>query len=100
MLSVNDCYEQAKMVTTPKLWITLQGRQDRGRIRQAGGFQEHSTERRNFATITLSMQINESLFQVPAHRAADTSTWQQYGVGGNFLYKQIIDTYFTEFVDQ
>ncbi|MCY1176084.1 hypothetical protein D9M73_163450 [compost metagenome] len=97
---VDNGHHKPNMVSTSKLWIPLQSRKNRRRIRKASRFQKHSTESRDLPTISLVMQIDERLFQIPTHRTTDAPTWQQHRVGRDFLHEKIIDANLAEFIDE
>ena len=80
--------------------IGHQGMQDRGRVGQAGGFDDHAVEFRYLATGAFDKQIAQARNQITAHRTADAAGIQQYDILGHLADQKVIKPDFAKFIDQ
>ena len=72
---------------------------DRGRIGQPRGLDGHPRERRQQALLRAAHQIEQSIDQIAAHRAADAAVLQHHRVFNRLFDQQMINRDFPEFID-
>ncbi len=72
--------------------------QHRGRIGQAGGFQQHAPERAA-PVVEIAQQSLESVDQVAAHGAAQASRLQQHHVVADIFDEEMVERHLAELVD-
>ena len=80
--------------------VFVDAENNRGRIGQTGGFDDHAGERRNFAPQAAHEQIFQRPQQIAAHRAANAAGAEQNQCVVDLLDQQVVDADFTELVDQ
>ncbi len=99
VLGVDGGDDAVEHVDAVDALIRHHGVHDRGRIGEAGGFEDDALYRRNFAAEHAIMQAGERLDEIAAHGATDAARGEEDGVLVDFLDQGVVETDIAEFVD-
>ena len=73
--------------------------QDRRRIGEAGGLDDHALERQDAVVVALAQQVLERRDQIAAHGAAQAAGGEQHHALVDFFHQQMIEADLAELVD-